>query len=593
MNEARSRYPGAQPFADDDDSRKIFFGRNRESQSLTDQIIASRHVVVYGRSGLGKSSLLNAGVAQRLRDEGCIPLNVRINVPTDDLVRFVIDDIKPSRQDSDVEYQPGKKSSLWHFFKTAEFWRKDRLLTPVLVLDQFEELFTLHPRHARESLLESLGYVIRGIPPPHLSVDQELSETAPDVRIVLSLREEFLGHLEEASDRIPQILDQRFRILPLSLGAATEALVEPARLRSGDFATPAFTFSGRARQLILGYLSRRRTGSPANPTAAVEPFQLQLICHGVEERMAKKKPSPNSFLEITAEDLGGRTGLAATLGNFYRRQVATLEGWRTRKRVRRLCEEHLITPQGRRTSMEASEIGRLVHVDSQVLSHLVNRRLLRSDQRAEAVYYELSHDTLIAPVLASRRGSHLFLGTTGLIVAATVAVLSLFFAAVAMFYPYGLIVPKSDVGKLFQPPPGAHGVTRENLIVVLAAVCGILLLVAVGLGAFAVSLFRKGSVDLLRYSHRGDLAAGNARATRMVASVIAFALGALGIHKFFLGYYLQGLILLGVTVIGFFVPWHLGSLFPIFVGIIESIIYFAQSDEQFVSRYLEGRRAWF
>ena len=47
--------------------------------TLTDQVLANRMVVVYAKSGLGKTSLLNAGVAPRLRDEGYLPLIVRVN----------------------------------------------------------------------------------------------------------------------------------------------------------------------------------------------------------------------------------------------------------------------------------------------------------------------------------------------------------------------------------------------------------------------------------------------------------------------------------------------------------------------------------
>src|SRR5262245_65864810 len=79
MNGSATRYPGAQPFSDDALSRKVFFGREREVIALSDQILASRMVVVYARSGLGKTSLLNAGVAQRIRDEGYMPLIVRVN----------------------------------------------------------------------------------------------------------------------------------------------------------------------------------------------------------------------------------------------------------------------------------------------------------------------------------------------------------------------------------------------------------------------------------------------------------------------------------------------------------------------------------
>ena len=79
MNSTHTRYPGAQPFADDDFSRRVFFGREQASITLTDQVLANRMVVVYAKSGLGKTSLLNAGVAPRLRGESYLPLIVRVN----------------------------------------------------------------------------------------------------------------------------------------------------------------------------------------------------------------------------------------------------------------------------------------------------------------------------------------------------------------------------------------------------------------------------------------------------------------------------------------------------------------------------------
>ena len=76
MLDSRTRYTGAQPFSDDDLSRKTFFGRERESADLANKILAHRLVVVYAKSGLGKTSLLNAGVTPLLRDEKCLPLIV-------------------------------------------------------------------------------------------------------------------------------------------------------------------------------------------------------------------------------------------------------------------------------------------------------------------------------------------------------------------------------------------------------------------------------------------------------------------------------------------------------------------------------------
>src|SRR4051794_6648055 len=91
-----ARYPGAQPFVDDDLSRRVFFGREEASRTLAHQILASRLVVVYAKSGLGKTSLLNAGIAQRLRDEASLPLFVRVNDTEHGPVSSVLDGVRAS-----------------------------------------------------------------------------------------------------------------------------------------------------------------------------------------------------------------------------------------------------------------------------------------------------------------------------------------------------------------------------------------------------------------------------------------------------------------------------------------------------------------
>ena len=283
MTASQTRYPGAQPFADDDLSRKVFFGREQASIALTNQILANRLVVVYAKSGLGKSSLLNAGVAQRLRDEGYLPLIVRVNDIDHGPFFSVLEGIRAAAERQKVEYVAGRADSLWTFFKTVEFWRGDLMLTPVLILDQFEELFTLQGPEAGAAFIADLGYLVRGARPPSAAAtDAEVSETPPALRIVLSLREDYLGFLEEAADRIPQILDHRFRLTPLSVEAAAEAMTGPAGINDEAFQTKPFRYDPKTVSTILHYVSQRRTKAVATAVASVEPFHLQLICQRVE-----------------------------------------------------------------------------------------------------------------------------------------------------------------------------------------------------------------------------------------------------------------------------------------------------------------------
>jgi hypothetical protein len=409
MLNSRTRYPGAQPFSDDEISRKTFFGRKRESADLANKILANRLVVVYAVSGLGKTSLLNAGVPQLLKNEKCLPLIVRVNDTQHGPFTSILEGIRTAAERQAVEYVPGSQASLWHFFKTAEFWRGDLLLTPVLILDQFEELFTLQSAQARTAFLSDLGFLVRGVPPsttPQTDVDtnksgdlyHELTDTPPALRLVLSLREDYLGSLEDAADWIPQILDHRFRLTPLPIKAAEEALTGPAGIDDNLLQTKPFTYAPEAVTTIITYLSRR-SGRPTTVTHAkgrggwkglfrrgrqttyavgyIEPFQLQLICQRIERIVVERQQRTGSALTITMQDIGGEAGLRATLQDFYNQEIRVLSSRRQRRAVRRLCEDLLISPEGRRLSTEEHEIHRKLKLSGEILGKLVDRRLLR------------------------------------------------------------------------------------------------------------------------------------------------------------------------------------------------------------------------
>ena len=129
-----SRYPGTSPFADDTLSRKTFFGRSEESRTLANQISANRLVLVYAKSGVGKTSLLKAGVMHRLRAEGYLPFVVRLNIKEEDPVEVVEAALRIEAQRKNIEMETENVQNLWEFFKTVELWDEDTLLTPIMII---------------------------------------------------------------------------------------------------------------------------------------------------------------------------------------------------------------------------------------------------------------------------------------------------------------------------------------------------------------------------------------------------------------------------------------------------------------------------
>jgi hypothetical protein len=418
MTDHRNRYPGAQPFSDDEFSRKVFFGRESAARGLADKILANHVVTVYARSGLGKTSLLQAGVATRLREEGYLPLFIRVNDLHIGPFRALLETVPGEAARQHIEYVPGRSESLWSFFKTAEFWRGDLLLTPVLILDQFEELFTLQNEEARAHFLNELSYLIRGVRPPpgeRTPPGEQLSENPPAVHIVLSLREDCLGLLEDAAEHIPQILDARFRLAPLDRHAAQEAIVRPAAVTDPGLETKPFAVERTTVDAILDFLFHAHTPAVGQHRRYAEPFQLQLICRRMEQIAGTRQKACRGDLTITMADLGGEPGLTKTLRDFYAEAVGNLPNWRDRRASRRLCEKHLISTEGRRLSLEENEIRWQLHLPKDALHRLVTSRLLRSDNRSDNTYYELSHDALVEPILGSSRAKARVMGILGIL----------------------------------------------------------------------------------------------------------------------------------------------------------------------------------
>ncbi|HYK01033.1 MAG TPA: hypothetical protein VE974_04705 [Thermoanaerobaculia bacterium] len=388
------RYPGARSFADSDLDRRLFRGRSEDTDALLHLILVERLVVLYGRSGMGKTSLLNAGVAARLREQGFFPMVARMNDPARGPFQTVIECVQQSAADSRVELIAPDGGSLWQFFRSAELWKGDELLTPVLILDQFEELFTIHEPAQRQQFIDELGALVRGS-------SAEGRPSLGDFRTVISIREDFLGHLEELSARIPNILHKRFRVSALSRVGAEKAIVEPAAVADPGFASPAFTYEAGTLEGLLNFLSARAASRGPGEHDLIDPFQLQLVCQHVESVVRSR----NSVqpIEVKLDDLGGESGLRQMLRTFYVTRTSEVVKGFARQRVERLIEQGLISAQGRRLSLEEGDIQQRFRVSPAVLGRLVAVRLLRADTRIGSIYYEISHDTLVAPIVAARQ----------------------------------------------------------------------------------------------------------------------------------------------------------------------------------------------
>ncbi len=76
---------------------------------------------------------------------------------------------------------------------------------------------------------------------------------------------------------------------------------------------------------------------------------------------------------------------------------------------------------------------------------------------------------------------------------------------------------------------------------------------------------------------------------KIAAGICGILIGALGIHKFLLGYTTAGVIMILVTVL----TLGMGGFVMGIIGLIEGIIYLTKSDDEFVATYVTGKKPWF
>ena len=400
----RERYPGPRSFADDPVDQRLFFGREREIASLKHRVRASRILLLFGKSGLGKTSLLQAGLFPAIREHAIFPVPIRFNqtdppLGPNDVVDMIVEAVQAAAAEQGIDGEVGATRNLWEFFKTTDFWLGDTLLVPLLVLDQFEEVFTLQDTAFRQALAAELGELAaRGLPASirrRRDAGEHLpySDAPPKLHVIISFREEYLASLEELVADVPAILEHRFRLLPLDLERARAAVERPAALEDGGtFRTQPFRYAESTLDTMLDFLGNR--------AGEVEPFQLQVLCGHVEHRIEERQAAGASETVVDDALLGGRAEMERVLDRFYVHALERVEGRRQRRRARRLCERGLLSPTGKRVSVEEGSLRRRYRLDTQTLAALIDTRLIRKDTRPglEGFYYELSHDSLTRPV---------------------------------------------------------------------------------------------------------------------------------------------------------------------------------------------------
>ena len=416
--EAKDLNPYVGPRAFEEDDRKNFFGRDEETRQLTSLVIAQRTVLLYAQSGAGKTSLLQASLIPRLNARKRIKI-LPISRVSGDLPRGVdgttVSNIYVFNTLLNVYGQtasPGELvgltliKGLQTYFESDEADRR-RLRPRLLILDQFEELFTTHS----ERQAERADFFFQL---------QQALERYPQLTLLFSMREDFIAHLDFYAAQLPDRLRTRFRLERLRPKAALDAVREPATA-----AVPKRRFAeGVAEQLVAnlaGISLDEADQEESDPTLAalesytevhyIEPVHLQIVCRQLWSNLndlpaADKLPADGQYEYIRESDVQQFGDVDQALIGFYEDalRAAISKSNISERRLRTWFSTELITTRETRSLVYRDEdLGATEGLPNEAVDSLYEAYLIRATKRGGDTWYELAHDRLVEPILLSNR----------------------------------------------------------------------------------------------------------------------------------------------------------------------------------------------
>lgn len=413
---------------------QYFKGRESESGEIFDLLQRNDVVVLYSESAEGKSSILAAGLYPRLRRHNFLPVSI---VFTEDefaekspdfdaivlgRIRQAMAEANPGGQEpmapdfarkvnesecfewvstSDVELPQDSESaaaltgSAWWMLRDFAIERYGVRVCPVLVFDQFEEVFTRAAsawtdaffgwleRLFSDNVPEAVGNALDAFPEDE---EPEFS-TRKDFRTIVSMRNEYMGELDYWGVQrhfLPEFKNSRYCLRALTLDEAEEVL----DLRFAD--------RPELKKSVLAALS----GVPASKLAEAQrelpmvPAMLLSVVCGVlcEEKSAQK------YLDNLKD--GNSTAVDNILWDFYR---TSMRECRIGPTMRKYLEDVLVDKGGKRvrTKVDSKALHRIGFRDK-ILPQLKKKGLVKTSRINGEDYVELVHDRLAAIIEKSR-----------------------------------------------------------------------------------------------------------------------------------------------------------------------------------------------
>ncbi|VAX33611.1 High-affnity carbon uptake protein Hat/HatR [hydrothermal vent metagenome] len=432
-------YPGLSSFQEQDQA--YFFGRDQETQEVIASLLTARLTFLFGNCGVGKTSLLNAGVAALLRKKTRTPLTRNISFN-----RVII-----SFKDWLQQNQRSRKSDgLLPLKQTikAELISALAQKPNIVALSETEQL--------KESLRSVLGDVLEEQSPEDLDLNADLSSVLttatklldgniiilldqfekyldqsgseaeiqerdkelieainhadPRVRFLISIREENLQMLDDFRKKIPQFFTRTYKLNPLSASQTRDAIEKP--LQAHRQQRPSAKGPAHIDAELLEHILTDLPTADSSQSSKLKDFQYQEIRHAgvgfdasylqllLSQLWASAVKQESLSINLsTYSNLGGMTSLLEThIENAIDRQNES-------KEIAKKLSICLVTSEGEKRSVSLSVLSKSCQgtpkIISKILRAFIDReRILRPLDDGNFVLF---HEGLVPILLEDRK----------------------------------------------------------------------------------------------------------------------------------------------------------------------------------------------
>lgn len=387
-----------------------FKGRDEDIKNLFHLVDDSDISVLYAESGIGKSSLVNAGIVPNLRGNMYLPIPYVIAVEQlageDSRLAFeknikdqILSEIVRLNKNlpEDAQYKvvddfPGFndgvfEQSLWWFLRAHRILSFDFEITPVILFDQFEEIFKLPGKYA-EAFFELLQELSIQRIPERLIEECQSRQLSPEsipsnsFKILFSLREEYVGQLDYWGIQrfnVPALKNNRYSLQPLTNAQALEIIKNQGVNTLDNIA-----------DIIVS--QSKETGKEYISTLILSVLCSKLYDLAPVQSDGTKQAYPYGQMSLST---------SAIIGQYYNEIMEELG---IRGRARKVIESTLVSEDGKRLRVPVSNPDlRRIFFAEDYLEKLDRGHLIKQTEVNNVLYVELVHDKVAEVVAEGKR----------------------------------------------------------------------------------------------------------------------------------------------------------------------------------------------